>query len=269
MFIPNKIKSHIANSLSAAAIVAASQICRFLRLTVTETAEARLSASTGWTRCVSRIPGTMESLAINIFLHQPRWKPWLTPSEMKVSEKDKRNNAWEEARVLSNTESFQFMCLSYSLGLMTNWTLCLQGNAVSISVTVGKTAITGDTQSPHPGDTKSPQPVNTQSPQWPDTAQCVQLNPQQSSELLGRTDRQTGGHGALLQYSTRLEYLPLNHCKTPAELGTGFWPLAHCGSARHDELGDPESAFRHQKGPNSPNSPHTPGSTGMGTQACP
>lgn len=96
------------------------------------------------------------------------------------------------------------MCLSYSLVLMTNWTLCSQGSGVSISVAVGKTAVTGDTRSPHPGDTKSPHPGLR-------TAQRVQLNPQHSSELLGREDRQTDRHWALLHCSTRLEYLPLNH----------------------------------------------------------
>lgn len=146
------------------------------------------------------------------------------------------------------------MCLSYSLGLMTNWTQCSQGSGVSISVAVGKTAITGDTQSPHPGDTKSPHSGLR-------TAQRVQLNPQHSSELLGRedrqTDRQTLGPSAL-QHKAGISPIK-SQCKTTANLGTGFWPLAHCRSSRHEGLGNPQSAFRHQEWPNSPNTPHTPG----------
>lgn len=81
---------------------------------MTETAGARLSASISRTWCVSRIPGTMESLAINIFLHQPRWKPWLTLSEMKVSEKEK-------IMLEKKPEYFQTLNLFSSCVYLTPW----------------------------------------------------------------------------------------------------------------------------------------------------
>lgn len=155
------------------------------------------------------------------------------------------------------------MCLSYSLGLMTNWTQCSQGSGVSISVAVGKTAITGDTQSPHPGDTKSPHSGLR-------TAQRVQLNPQHSSELLGREDRQTDRHWALLHCSTRLEYLPLNHSAKLLQtwaLGSGPWLTAEAPGTKGWEI---HSLHLDTGSGQIPQTPLTHlASAGMGTQVCP